>query len=82
MKISQGLVIYCNRQPCRKSNFLQSATASLLCCWQTSLPWASCPLAADNSTIPECEGSSETQYFWFRWPFYSVMVTLTSQNYS
>jgi solute carrier family 6 amino acid/orphan transporter-like 15/16/17/18/20 len=33
---------------------------------QTSLPWASCPLGLDNSTVPECEGSSETQFFWFR----------------
>ena len=33
---------------------------------QLSLPWASCPLDEENSTISECEDSSETQYFWFR----------------
>ena len=33
---------------------------------QVSLPWDSCPLNEDNSTISECEDSSETQYFWFR----------------
>eukprot|EP00090_Calanus_glacialis_P025407 TRINITY_DN39709_c0_g1_i3.p1 TRINITY_DN39709_c0_g1~~TRINITY_DN39709_c0_g1_i3.p1 ORF type:complete len:610 (-),score=170.36 TRINITY_DN39709_c0_g1_i3:182-1954(-) len=32
----------------------------------TTLPWSSCPLTPDNQTIPECEDSSETQYFWFR----------------
>lgn len=34
----------------------------------TTLPWASCPLGGPggNMTIPECEDSSETQYFWFR----------------
>eukprot|EP00091_Calanus_sinicus_P009177 TRINITY_DN2160_c0_g1_i3.p1 TRINITY_DN2160_c0_g1~~TRINITY_DN2160_c0_g1_i3.p1 ORF type:complete len:324 (+),score=80.31 TRINITY_DN2160_c0_g1_i3:185-1156(+) len=32
----------------------------------TTLPWSSCPLTPDNLTIPECEDSSETQYFWFR----------------
>jgi len=33
---------------------------------QFSLPWSSCPLGEDNVTVAECEGSSETQYFWFR----------------
>jgi len=31
-----------------------------------SLPWDSCPMTSSNQTIPECENSSETQYFWFR----------------
>ena len=33
---------------------------------QTSLPWSSCPLSSPNTTVTECELSSETQYFWFR----------------
>ena len=33
---------------------------------QTSLPWASCPLSSPNTTVVECDLSSETQYFWFR----------------
>merc|ERR1711935_87925 len=30
------------------------------------LPWSSCPLSQDNSSITECEDSSETQFFWYR----------------
>ena len=33
---------------------------------QTSLPWSSCPLLTSNTTVRECDLSSETQYFWFR----------------
>jgi len=34
--------------------------------FQLTLPWSECPLTEANLTIPECENSSETQYFWFR----------------
>jgi len=34
--------------------------------FQLTLPWSECPLTEANFTIPECENSSETQYFWFR----------------
>merc|ERR1711935_128500 len=30
------------------------------------LPWSSCPLSQNNSSITECEDSSETQFFWYR----------------
>ena len=35
--------------------------------FQATLPWSSCPtLDGSNATVPECEMSSETQYFWYR----------------
>ena len=38
----------------------------LISSMQTSLPWSNCPLSSPNTTVTECELSSETQYFWFR----------------
>lgn len=32
----------------------------------TSLPWSSCPTWDNGTVIPECDMSSETQYFWYR----------------
>ena len=37
---------------------------------RATLPWAACPLdsisGSGNTSVAECEMSSETQYFWFR----------------
>lgn len=30
------------------------------------MPWASCPKWENGTTVPECEKSSETAYFWYR----------------
>ncbi|XP_054276986.1 sodium-dependent neutral amino acid transporter B(0)AT3 isoform X2 [Macrosteles quadrilineatus] len=34
--------------------------------FQSPLPWSYCPKLPNNTTVPECERSSETAYFWYR----------------
>lgn len=34
--------------------------------FQMPLPWSSCPLTSNGTTVKECNLSSPTTYFWYR----------------